>query len=198
MMLTELTQIPSAVLPVAEFKEHLRLGTGFGDDGVQDGVLESFLRAAIASVEARTDKALISRDFSYVVSAWRDLAAQALPIAPASAVTAFVITDKEGTDTTIETTKYLLEEDAHRPRVVAASFVLPQIPVGGKARIGFTAGYAATWADLPADLAQAVFLLAAHFYEHRHETAVGEATMPFGVSTLIERYRHVRLFGGRG
>lgn len=198
MMLVELTQVPSAVLPVAEFKEHLRVGTGFSDDDVQDAVLESFLRAALASIEARTGKALIARDFSYTVSAWRDLAAQVLPVAPVSSLSSFVIADREGTETVVEATKYMLEEDAHRPRLVSAGFVLPQIPVGGKARIEFTAGFAGVWGDLPADLSQAVFLLAAHFYEHRHETAVGEATMPFGVGTLIERYRNMRLFGGRG
>ena len=31
-----------AALPVADFKDHLRLGTGFADDAVQDGVLEGY------------------------------------------------------------------------------------------------------------------------------------------------------------
>jgi len=41
-----------------------------------------------------------------------------------------------------------------------------------------------------------VLLLAAHYYEHRTETALGEGCMPFGVASLIERYRKVRLLGG--
>jgi len=41
-----------------------------------------------------------------------------------------------------------------------------------------------------------VLLLAAHYYEYRDETALGEGCMPFGVSSLIERYRTVRLFAG--
>lgn len=76
--------------------------------------------------------------------------------------------------------------------------MLPSIPVGGKARIEFTAGFGATWDDVPADLAQAVFLLAAHYYEHRHETATDRDAMPFGVAALTDRYRDMRLFGGRG
>ncbi len=197
MMLMEQTQVPSAALPVAEFKDHLRLGTGFGDDGVQDGVLETFLRAAMAAVEARTNKVLIIRDYTYTLSAWRDLGAQGLPVAPVSAITAFVITDRLGAQTTIDPAKYVLEQDMHRPRLVSTGFVLPQIPVAGQARIEFTAGFANAWGDLPADLAQAVMLLASHYYEHRHETAVGEVTMPFGVNALLERYRNIRLFGGR-
>lgn len=198
MMLMEQSQVPLAVLPVAQFKEHLRLGTGFGDDGVQDGVLETYLRAALAAVEARTDKVLIERDFVWTVTAWRDLGAQTLPVAPVSTITALVIVDRLSAETVIDAGRYLLDKDTHRPRIVSSSFVLPSVPVAGQARIEFTAGYGSTWGDLPADLAHAVMLLAAHFYEHRHETAVSASAMPFGVNMLLERYRNVRLFGGRG
>jgi uncharacterized phiE125 gp8 family phage protein len=197
MMLMEQTQMATAALPVAEFRDHMRLGTGFDDDGVQDGALETFLRVAIAAVEGRTGKVLISRDFLYTLRAWRDLGAQVLPVAPVTAINSFVIVDRTGAETTIDAAKYMLEQDMQRPRLVSTGFVLPQIPVAGEARIAFTAGFATRWGDLPADLAQAVFLLAAHYYEHRHETAVGEALMPFGVRTLLERYRTLRLFGGR-
>ncbi|WP_417272604.1 head-tail connector protein [Celeribacter halophilus] len=197
MMLMEQTQMATAALPVAEFRDHMRLGTGFDDDGVQDGGLETFLRAAIAAVEGRTGKVLISRDFLYTLRAWRDLGTQVLPVAPVTAINSFVIVDRTGAETTIDAAKYMLEQDMQRPRLVSTGFVLPQIPVAGEARIAFTAGFATRWSDLPADLAQAVFLLAAHYYEHRHETAVGEALMPFGVRTLLERYRTLRLFGGR-
>lgn len=197
MMLMEQTQMATAALPVAEFRDHMRLGTGFDDDGVQDGGLETFLRAAIAAVEGRTGKVLISREFLYTLRAWRDLGAQVLPVAPVTAINSFAIVDRTGAETTIDAAKYMLEQDMQRPRLVSTGFVLPQIPVAGEARIAFTAGFATRWSDLPADLAQAVFLLAAHYYEHRHETAVGEALMPFGVRTLLERYRTLRLFGGR-
>jgi uncharacterized phiE125 gp8 family phage protein len=60
------------------------------------------------------------------------------------------------------------------------------------------AGYGPEWSDLPPDLAQAVMLLAAHFYEYRSDGALHGASMPFTVTGLIERYRTVRLFmGGR-
>ncbi|MCA0044699.1 head-tail connector protein [Celeribacter litoreus] len=198
MMLMEQTQVPSASLPVAEFTTHLRLGTGFEDDGAQDAVLETVLRAAIAAVEARTNKALLVRDFLYSVNAWRDWSALTLPVAPIVSLNGFAIVDRTGTETEVAASKYMLEQDMHRPRLVSTGFILPQIPVAGQAKVSFTAGFASDWADLPADLAQAVFLLAAHYYEHRHETAVGAVVMPFGVTTLLERYRNLRLFGGRG
>ena len=64
MMLIEETNVPDAVLPVEAFRMHLRLGTGFAQDGLQDPVLRSFLRAAMAAVEARTGKVLIIRRFA--------------------------------------------------------------------------------------------------------------------------------------
>lgn len=61
----------------------------------------------------------------------------------------------------------------------------------------FEAGYGADWASIPADLAQAVLLLAAHYYEYRNETSLSDGCMPFGVSSLIERYKVMRLYAGR-
>ena len=51
---------------------------------------------------------------------------------------------------------------------------------------------------LPVDLAQAVMLLAAEYYEHRHDAGVRSGGLPFDVVTLIERWRTVRVLGGGG
>ena len=66
----------------------------------------------------------------------------------------------------------------------------------GQAEIRFTAGFGEAWDEVPADLRQAVFLLAAHFYENRAEGAVSAGSMPFGVLVLIEAYRATRIGGG--
>ncbi|MEL6435120.1 MAG: hypothetical protein AAFQ28_15125, partial [Pseudomonadota bacterium] len=86
MMLIEETAVPQAALPVDEFKSHLRLGTGFSDGDVQDVLLESYLRAAIAAVEARTGKILIVRSFSWTLTRWREPDVQSLPVAPVSEI----------------------------------------------------------------------------------------------------------------
>ena len=36
-------------------------------------------------------------------------------------------------------------------------------------------------------------LLASHYYEYRDETALSQGCMPFGVTSLIARYRPIRL-----
>ena len=71
MMLSEVTAVPQAVLPVAEFKDHLRLGTGFADDGSQNALVASYLRAALAAIEGRIGKVLVAREFLWIVNPWR-------------------------------------------------------------------------------------------------------------------------------
>ncbi|MEL6931819.1 MAG: head-tail connector protein [Pseudomonadota bacterium] len=196
MMLIEETAVPQAALPVDEFKSHLRLGTGFSDGDVQDVLLESYLRAAIAAVEARTGKILIVRSFSWTLTRWREPDVQSLPVAPVSEITSLVLRNRVDEEETIDPSFYWLEADSQRPLLRASGSCFPAVPPGGVAEIRFTAGYAPDWAGLPSDLGQAVNLLAAHYYEHRHETRLGDTQMPFGVANLIERYRTVRLFTG--
>ena len=49
MMLTEETPVPSLALPVAEMKDHLRMGSGFADDGLQDGLIAGVLASGRAA-----------------------------------------------------------------------------------------------------------------------------------------------------
>jgi uncharacterized phiE125 gp8 family phage protein len=184
-----------AALPVAEFRDHLRLGTGFADDALQDGVLETCLRAALAAIEARTGKAVLRRGFQWSVTAWRDLGRQVLPVSPVAAITRLAIVDRTGAEAVIAPERYALARDTHRPALVAQGFLLPSIPVGGSAEIAFEAGYGAQWVGVPADLRKAVFLLAASYYEARHGTG-GAAGFPPDVNALLPPYLQVRLFGG--
>ena len=196
MILIEQTQVPDTDLPVAEFREHLQLGSGFADDGAQDSVLVSQLRAAIATIEGRTSKALISREFLLVNSAWRSLSQQVFPVAPVTAIASLTIADLQGEDTVIEAGTYRLQKDANAPALVSLGFSLPTIPVGGSADIVFTAGFG-PWAEVPADLRQAVFLLAGHYYENRSQGVARSANLPLGVVSICRRYTPIRLVGAR-
>jgi len=195
MILVELTEAPPASLPVAQLREHLRLGTGFADDGLQDGLLAGFLRAAIAAIEGRTAKALLERTFALTVTDWRRPDRQPLPLAPVSAVASVTLRDTLGAPTAVAAAAWRLDPDGTRPALVAASALLPQVATGGSATIEFDAGYGPEWDDVPADLGQAVMMLAAHYHDYRHDTALGSGCMPFGVTALIERYRPLRLSG---
>ncbi|MGB8815147.1 MAG: hypothetical protein WCC57_18355 [Paracoccaceae bacterium] len=196
MMLIEQTTVPDAALPVQAMKDHLRLGTGFADDGMQDGLIVSYLRAAMAAIEGRIGKVLIARRFKWSLEDWRNGAEQALPVAPVSAVVSVTLVDGAAVSTVVDPARYRLVQDTHRPKLAAAAAMLPLVPVSGRVEVVFDAGFGAAWAAVPADLAQAVMLLAAEYYERRHDAGVREGGLPFGVVALIERWRTVRVLGG--
>jgi len=193
MMLIEQTPVPDAALPVDAFKAHLRLGTGFGENTVQDAVIHSFLHAAIAAIEARTGKVLIARSFALTLDFWRDTVAQTLSVAPVSQIDSVTLTARDGRQTVLGPDTYWLERDGMRPRLRARGAGLPRVPVNGSVTIAFEAGFGPAWDNVPADLQQAVLMLAAHYYEYRNDTALSGGCMPFGVSSLIERYKNMRL-----
>jgi uncharacterized phiE125 gp8 family phage protein len=196
MMLVEQAAVPGAALPVAELKAHLRLGSGFADDTFQDALLEGYLRAAIAAVEGRTAKMLVTRRFLWTLEDWRDRDAQALPCAPVADVISVSLVDGAGMVTTVDPARYRLVQDTHRPKLAAKGLLLPMVPDGGRAEVVFDAGFGA-WAAVPKDLGQAVFLLAAEYYEARHEAGLREGGgFPAAVNALISRWRTVRVLGG--
>ncbi|ABL70981.1 MULTISPECIES: head-tail connector protein [Paracoccus] len=199
MMLVEVTAPATEALPVAGLRDHLRLGTGFGmaEDAAETAALAGFLRAAIATIEARTGKVLLARQFRLRLAAWRDPEGQPLPLAPVEAVERVEIADAAGAVTVVDPAGYRLVPDMQRPVLEPAGTFLPAVPLGGFAAITFRAGFGAAWPQVPADLAQAVLLLAARYHEDRSfEGSAG--ALPFGVSALIERWRSVRVLGGRG
>lgn len=193
MMVSELTPVPDSALPVARLKDHLRLGSGFAEDQIQDALLIGFLRAALAAIEGQTGKALLRRAFEWRIEAWRDGTRALFPLAPVVALNAIAIEDEAGTAVAAEAA---LVPDGQAP--ILRGTPLPAIPVGGCAKIRFEAGYAADFEALPPDLAQATLMLAAHYYDYRGAAGLDGGCMPFGVSALIDRYRPLRLGLGGG
>lgn len=192
MMMVELTSVPSAVLPVGELAEHLRLARGFSDDGSQDGQLESGLRAALSGIEARIGKALFERRFVLTLMAWNGAAVHALPLAPISRIDSVKLITRAGAETVVDPALYHLLPDGHRPGLAAAGHALPAPGMGGTIEVEFTAGYAVDWAGIPADLRQAVLILAGAFWGQNLDAQAG---LPFAVSVLLEPHRAVRLRG---
>lgn len=189
MILTETTSILDSALPVEAFSSHLRLGTGFAEDGLQDGVLIAYLRSALSAIEAQTGITILARDFLWNVTAFRDDDHIALPLRPVSAVATFGVYDRAGLETIIDVAGFRLRSDLNSTALLGD---LPVVPEGGYAEIEVTAGFA-TWDDVPKDLAHAVILLAAWFYENR----TGSGGMPTAVRSLLTPYRPRRLgFGG--
>lgn len=199
MMLREETAPAAEALPVVALRGHLRLGSGFdiATDAAESAALTGFLRAAMSTIEARTGKVLLTRRFRMQLDDWRDRLGQPLPLAPVIAVEQIEIDDGAGTVTELPADGWRLMQDSQRPMILPTGVILPHIPRRGRVMVTFTAGFGETWDDVPADLAQAVLILAARYYEDRSFEG-SKGAMPFGVSALIERWRAVRTLAGRG
>ncbi len=194
MMLVELGTVPSAALPVAEFRNHVNLGGGFVDDTAQDELLEAYLRSAISTIEMRIGKAVFQRNFSWTVTRWSDCKRLGLPIGPVEMITSLKLVGADGAETLIDPARYVLTKDSQRPGIASTSASLPSISSNGHAEIEFDAGFGADWSSIPAALRHAVLLQGAHFYECR--TGGGkQKDIPLGVMALIEGFRPVRLGG---
>lgn len=196
MMLIEVTAVAGVALPVQAMKDHLRLGSGFSDDGMQDNLIEAHLRAAMSVIEGRIGKVILARQFKLVLEDWRKPDEQPLPVAPINNVASVTLVDVNGVGTTIATSRYRLVQDRHRPKLAAVGLLLPDVPQDGQVEIVFDAGFGAAWSEIPADLAQAVLLLAAEYYENRHDAGLPANGLPSAVQVLIERWRTVRVLGG--
>lgn len=197
MILVELSPIPTASLPITAFADHLHLGTGFSDNGVQNDVLEAYLRTALSVVESRTGQALLEKNFSWQVTRWHNGNSQGLPVRPVQSISNLKTFNHVGSETLHSGTIYALRKDSQSPAIVSVGGALPNIPTGGGAEIEFVAGYGTSWEQVPADLAQAVILLAAHFYEHRTGDVGQSGGLPNMVLVLLEPYRPVRISGQR-
>ena len=192
MMMVELTSVPTSALPVAELSDHLRLSSGFADDGSQVAQLERCLRSAMAAIEARTGKALLQRQFALTLTAWQGSDSHAVPVAPVSTVDSITLVARSGAQTPVDPGRYVLRPDTHRPRIEGIG-ALPAPATGGAIEVVLTAGYGADCAGIPADLKQAMLALAAEFYNLDSTAA---RTLSPHVMALIEPYRQIRLRGG--
>ena len=193
MLLNEVSPAPVNPVPLKEFAAHLRLASGFTDDGSEDALLELYLRNATAVIEARTGKALISRPYMLQVASWNWRGHVVLPIGPVAAVDQIDLV-RQGTTISLSPDEWSVEPGSGRQRLTApGGGALRVLPHGSIAEIRFSAGFGATWNDVPDDLRQAVLLLATHFFERRGGEDALDDGLPHGVLPIIERHRPIRL-----
>ena len=193
MLLKETTPAAMNPVPLREFGAHLRLSHGFNDDGSEDALLEIYLRNATAVVERRTGQALIARPYLLQSACWDRKGHMTLPVGPVGQIDALRYVGPGGT-IDLDPEDWVLEPGTTRQKVTGAGGgALWPLPHGSVAEFEFTAGYGTSWNDVPDDLRQAVILLAAHYYEDRSGNIEIEGGLPYGVLSIVEQHRPVRL-----
>ncbi|MEO1467592.1 MAG: hypothetical protein AAFV86_00945 [Pseudomonadota bacterium] len=192
MLLSEADPGPVPTPPLGDFKEHLRLGHGFADDGSEDALLARILEAAVLAVERRVARALVTRRFTLAVSRLDRGGCVALPVGPVSVIEAAAI--REGAaEAALDVSTWRVSAGSTGQRVSAAGGALPAPADGAQLVMTFPAGLAADWASVPADLEQAVLLLAAHFYARRGTEDGGRReALPVAVDAILAAWAPVR------
>ncbi|PHP28003.1 head-tail connector protein [Limimaricola cinnabarinus] len=161
-------------------KTHVRV-----DGAEEDALLQGYIAAARASVEAYTRRSLVTR----VVELRRDdLRSQILlPTAPVQSVDAISIEGVDGVDTGLADGSWrLLDHMTPAQLVPATGTYWPHAMAGveGGVKIRMTVGYGAAQ-DVPGDLRTALLLYVAHLYQNREGELPTGDRMPLTVSALL-------------
>jgi uncharacterized phiE125 gp8 family phage protein len=152
----------------------------------EDGLIAGLVAAAAELWEAFTGQALLVRGFAETVPASR--AWQRLSLGPVRSIVSVEALAADGSAQALAPEAYAIDLDPSGDGWV-------RLTGSGEAeriRIGFEAGLAEGWAELPAALRQGIVRLAAHFYTNRSEGG-RESEPPAAVAALWRPYRRLRL-----
>lgn len=188
MTLAELSPVASAALPLSDLRDHLRLPQGFPDDGSFDGRLEQSLRAGLAAAEARIGKALFTRSFQWGFDGWSGRDCMAMPIAPFVSLGAVALRRADGALDMLDVDNFTVIKDRHRPAICPQAGLFPTLSLGTTVEVTFDAGFGASWVDIPADLREAVLIMAVDYYDAPEGAGVAPAAQ-----MLLDRHKGLSL-----
>jgi uncharacterized phiE125 gp8 family phage protein len=155
--------------------------------GDEDGLIAGLVGAAAELCEAFVGQSLLARGFTETMPASR--AWQRLTRAPVRAITSVEALPAEGPGEALANDSYAIDIDSAGDGWVriAAPGELRRI------RVGYEAGLAGAWAELPAALRHGILRLAAHFYTNRAPESPRRDEPPAAVTALWRPFRRLRL-----
>ena len=155
----------------------------------EDGLIAGLVGAAAELCEGFTGQVLLARGFAETMPASR--AWQRLGRNPVRAITSVEALPAEGAPQPLASGAYAIDIDAHGEGWVR----LTEPGDTRRIRVGYEAGVAAAWADLPAALRHGIVRLAAFFYTSRVPEGgrPADSPPPAAVTALWRPYRRMRL-----
>jgi uncharacterized phiE125 gp8 family phage protein len=153
----------------------------------EDDLIAGLVAAAAVLCEAFTGRALLTRGFVETVPASR--AWQRLCRAPVRAITLVEALAEDGPAQPLASGAYGIDVDSEGEGWVR----LTGAGEARRIRVGYEAGLAGSWAELPAALRQGILRLAAHFYTNRAADEPRSGQPPASVAALWRPFRRLRL-----
>lgn len=174
---------------LSEMRAHLRLDPD--DGGAEDALVTSLVRAARAAIEAATRRVLAPGRYRLMLTGWPPDGRLPLPLSPLVALVRAGIVDADGVVADLDPGLVRLGPDpVEAPGLLIAASPPPLVRTA--ALLEVAAGYGGDGPPLPPDLAQAIRLLAAQWFEHRGDEP-GAQSLPPTVAALIAPHRRLRL-----
>ncbi|MEM6667633.1 MAG: head-tail connector protein [Pseudomonadota bacterium] len=189
MTLRRLTPAVAEAVPLDDFLDHLRLSLGLTDPPTETPAAERALACAVAAIERSTSLACLRQTWKWELPTWTNARSERLPILPVLTVASVSAIAEDGRWTPFEPSTWRHSDD----QIHAVGAWLPAAGPSG-VQVVFEAGFGDHHTDLPADLKQAVLLLAAHYFERRHAVDAGNVrSLPNGLQSLLAPFRQLRL-----
>jgi uncharacterized phiE125 gp8 family phage protein len=179
---------PPATEPVtlAEAKLHLKVDTT--DD---DTLITRLIAAARARGEWHTGRAFVTQGWTLHLDAWPCDGIVEVPLPPLQAVTSIVTSARDGTTTTLDPSRYIVDTASAPARIALAANTVPPINLRAinAIAIPFIAGYGDASA-VPAPIKEAILDLTAAMYTNRGELP---EDLPLDALALLAPYRILKL-----
>lgn len=176
---------------VETFVRHVR-----EDSSTLDAELAlQYLDAATSWVETYTGRALLEQTWTLTLDTfpwWYATPGILLPRVPVLSVTSVIGYNAAGTGTTMSAVTDYSVDLSEPARVLLRDGISwpADLRTYGGIVVTYIAGYGTTPESVPAELRQAIALLAAHWHKDREaSTDLKENEIPFGVKALVDPYR---------
>ncbi|MBI9042921.1 MAG: phage head-tail connector protein [Anaerolineaceae bacterium] len=185
MALSLVTGASAEPITTAEAKLHLRV-----DHNTEDDYIDSLVKLARRHVELIGNLALITQTWDLMMDAWPGRVFP-MPLYPLASVVSIKWKDQDGSETTIDSSNYVVDTASRPGRVALVSdYSWPGdslYPIGAIA-MRFTTGFGLA-VDVPEKYKHAMLLLIAHYYENREAVHAGVGAnvqmLPMGVTSLL-------------
>lgn len=172
-------------LTLAELRLHLRLDTvdGAHED---DALILAQLDAAVEYAQHNTGRAIGLQTLELALDAFPACGDIMLPLSPVISITSVKYTDINGTEQTVGSSNYALDDYSLQGRVVPAyAYVWPSTQsVPNAVRVRYVGG------TVPSAFTAALKLIVGHLYQNREQGSTIEVKdIPLGVDAMLGTQR---------